>query len=638
LLARGYALRQANRPFEALREYQGVAGRDPANREAREAMQAILRGQRAPWAAARFASDPPPLPLAADMAAAEIRWGEQDRPFDPRRRFEGTDRALAHLDALIAAAQAADNTALVTSLRIDRMVALRDRVRMAEVVAEADSLRAAGVTIPPYATEALADAQLYLRQPEAARAGYESVLAADPTSPNAQTGRFYATLEMEDLAAALAQADAQLAAAPPWRRFADSPAPVPGDLFLDAALLAGQARVYTDQPAEAWARLQPIRDAAPANPWVRLAAAEAMGARGWPRAAEEEARIALSLAPTQAPAQIAVADNALGRGRYVEAETRIAELFDIYPENLSVQRLRRELAAQTGWILDATVGPSREVGGGANNSGFEMTAAVRIASPLIDHRWRLFAFSAYADANPPEGFVNRIRAGGGLQFAVPDFTAEVSIHQDLGSLERTGVSASLDWRPSDYLTLGAAYQHISDETPLRALLQGITADNLNLEVGWSWNESYRLALTGVWMPFTDGNQRFSLDLGYTQRLLQRPHFQLSGLAELYGSTNSMSDVPYYSPRADFSATVGLLAEHMLWRRYERSFVHALSVSGGVYAERGFDAGPIGTVSYEHRWQIDPWTELKYGISLAEHRYDGVGAHELAGFITLRQRF
>jgi biofilm PGA synthesis protein PgaA len=638
LLARGYAQRRANRPFDALRDYATVANRDPADREAREAVQSILRGLRAPHAAARFASDPPPLPLAADMAASEIRWGEQDQPYDPRRRFDGTDRALAHLDALIAAAQAEGNAALVTSLRLDRMVALHDRVRMAEVVAEATSLREAGVTIPPYATEALADALLYLRQPEAARAAYDSVLAADPTSPTARTGRFYATLEMEDLSGAVAQADAQLAAEPPWRRYADSPGLVPGDQYLDAALQAAAVRIYTDQPAAAWERIQPIRDAAPANQSVRLTAAAAMGARGWPRAAEEETRIALSLAPTQAGAQIATADSALARGRFAEAETRIAALVDVYPENLSVQRLRRELAAQTGWILDATVGPSREVGGGANNSGFEMTAAVGLASPLIDHRWRLFALSSYADANPPEGFVNRVRAGGGLQLVLPDLTASLSIHQDLGTLARTGFGATLDWRPSDTLALEASYQHISEDTPLRALLQGITADSLNIAATWRWNESYNVVLGATWMPFTDGNERFSLDLRYAQRVLQRPRFTLTAQAELYGSTNRLTDVPYYSPRADFSATVGLLAEHTMWRRYERSFVHALTVSGGLYAERGFDVGPIGTVAYEHRWQLDPWTVVTYGVSLAEHRYDGAGAHTLAGFVTLRQRF
>jgi biofilm PGA synthesis protein PgaA len=638
LLAGGYAAQRANRPFEALRNYAAVAHRDPANREAREATQAILRGMRAPWAAARFASEPPPLPLAAEMTAAEVRWGAQDTPYDPRRRFEGTDPAIANLDRLIAAAEAADNTALATSLRLDRMVALRDRVRMAEVVAEANALRQAGVTIPPYATEALADALLYLRQPEAARAAYEDVLAADPNTPNARAGRFYATLEMEDLSEAIGQADAQLAAEPVWQRYVDDPTLYPRDQYLEAALRAALVRVYTDQPAAAWERIQPIRDAAPASAAVRLAAGEVMAARGWPRAAEEENRIALSLAPDQAGAQIAVADSALARNRFAEAATRIAALADIYPENLAVQRLRRELAAQTGWILDATVGPSQETGGGANNSGFEITAGVRIASPLIANRWRIFALSSYANANPPEGFVQRVRVGGGFQLVLPDLTAALSFHQDLGSLERAGFDATLDWRPSDVLDLGASYQRISDETPLRALLQGITADSLNLAASWSWDESHRLALAAIWMPFTDGNERVSLDLRYTQKLLQRPRFALTAEGELYGSANRLTDVPYYSPRADFSATVGLLVEHTLWRRYEHSFAHALNVSGGVYAERGFAVGPIGTVAYEHRWQFDPWTALSYGVSLAEHRYDGAGAHTIAGFVTLRQRF
>src|SRR5262249_17728024 len=153
---------------------------DPANVEARDAVQAILRDLRAPWGANRFASTPPPLPLASEMAAAEVRWGDVDRPYDPRQRFVAVDRALATLDGLIAKAAANKDTAALVSLRMDRMVALRDRVRMADVVNEADLLRQEGVALPAYAREALADALLYLHQPRAALAEYEAVLAADP--------------------------------------------------------------------------------------------------------------------------------------------------------------------------------------------------------------------------------------------------------------------------------------------------------------------------------------------------------------------------------------------------------------------------------------------------------------------------
>ena len=636
LLAQGYAARTLNRPFEALRAYADVARRDPGNAEARDATRDLLRGMRAPFAAQRFAPDPPPQSLAGEQAAAKVRWGVDDRPFDPRRRFEGTDRAIAALDRLIDAPEA--EPSLVTGWRFDRMIALRDRVRMADVIREANELRADKVELPGYVRQALADALLYERQPEAARVEYEAVLANDRWNNDARVGRFYATLEMEDFAGAYEQADTILADQPVWRYFADGPSRYARGDYLDALLRAGLVRFYGDQPTQAWRRIAPERDAAPASQSTRLAAASVMSGREWPRAAEAETRIAASLAPHTSSARISMADTALARNRITEARERIGELVSIYPENRAVQRLQRDLIARTGWILDAELRPANERGGGVYGSnGNELNASFRIASPLIDDRWRLFAGYSYANATPIEGFVNRQRITSGLELTLPDLTASVSVHQDMGSLSRTGFGGSLNWTPTDHLTLSVAAQHMSQETPLRALLYGITADSVNTRVTYQWDEAHSLSFGAGWMPFTDGNQRYSLDARYRQKLIAMPRFSLTGEAELYTSSNSKPGGPYYAPSADGSASVGLVAEHVLWRRYERSLSHSVSLQGGWYGERDYTGGAIGSMSYQHRWRFDPWTELAYGVSVAERIYDGDRSRTLGAFITLRQR-
>jgi biofilm PGA synthesis protein PgaA len=107
--------------------------------------------------------------------------------------------------------------------------------------------------------------------------------------------------------------------------------------------------------------------------------------------------------------------------------------------------------------------------------------------------------------------------------------------------------------------------------------------------------------------------------------------------ELYGSTNSIEGAPYYNPSADGSASLDILAEHVLWRRYEDSLVQALTLNGGWYGQRGFRGGPIGTITYEQRWRFDPRTELVYGASLGKRLYDGDYANEIGAFITLREK-
>ena len=71
-----------------------------------------------------------------------------------------------------------------------------------------------------------------------------------------------------------------------------------------------------------------------------------------------------------------------------------------------------------------------------------------------------------------------------------------------------------------------------------------------------------------------------------------------------------------------SLTAGLLAEHVLWRRYEKSLVQALMVDAGLYAEQGYANNWLGTLSYEHRWRFDPMTEFRYGVLLTRRVYDG----------------
>lgn len=636
-LASAYVMRRSGRPFDALRDYEAVLLHDPTNAEARAGAIDVLRDIRAPWAAAQISKEPLPLPLASDMAAAEVRWGTADVPYDPRHRFDATDRALRSLNRLIAQAEAEHDTSLDVRLRFDRIVALRDRVRMADVVAEADELRNSGQELPTYANEALADALLYLRRPEAARSEYDRVLQADPGNRDARIGRVYASVEMEDFGAAYAQADELLKSQSPWRQYEGDPTRYANDDFVEDELLAAAVRLYGDQPAEAWERIAPERDGAPGNSSIRLGAASAMDGRSWPRAAELESQIALSLTPSLPAAQIAVAEATLGRNRIAEAREQIAELVELYPENLSVQKLQRELAAQTGWELDAEFRPSNERGGGTFGNGNELTASSQIYSPLINNTWRLFTGYNYANAHPPEGFVDLQRASAGVQVILPDVAASAAVTQDFGTLSRTGFAGSVDWNPSDHLTLALAAEHISIETPLRALLQGITADSISARITYTWDEAHSASLGASWLPFTDGNQRESVSARYAQKVISVPHFALTVQAELYGSTNTRADTIYYNPLADGSASIGVVAEHTLWRRYERSLVQTMTLDGGWYGERNFKGGPVGTAAYEHRWRFNPRTELVYGVSIGERIYDGQGARVMGAFITLRQK-
>ena len=117
-----------------------------------------------------------------------------------------------------------------------------------------------------------------------------------------------------------------------------------------------------------------------------------------------------------------------------------------------------------------------------------------------------------------------------------------------------------------------------------------------------------------------------------------PGFDLTGMAEAYASTNSLGGTqPYYNPTRDLSLSGGFVAEHMIWRRYDNSFVQALTVDAGLYSEYGFSDNWIGTINYEHRWRFDPMTEFRYGVQLMRRVYDGSVENTLMFVAGLTQR-
>ncbi|MCA0304865.1 MAG: poly-beta-1,6 N-acetyl-D-glucosamine export porin PgaA [Proteobacteria bacterium] len=634
LMAEGYAWRRAGNIASALSAYGEAIRLSGNNPGVRKEAAGVLVDAGAPYGAAMLAGNTPSIDAA--QAGAMVRWGEQTRPPEPSRRFEGTDAALARLDALLAATPP-EETALRRRLRIDRMIALRDRMRMAEALAEGEALRADG-KLPANAEQAYADALLYNRRPEDARAAYERVLAENPGDVQALYGLFFANVEVEDFRKAYAIVDTLAKDEPVWRYYENSPARHANGERAYAQTIAGQARAWGNQLGEAWDRLEPLVAAAPANGNMRLALYGVANARGWPRRARDEGEIAIGLAPRDIGSRIAAVEIAIAAYRFAEAQRLLAALQAEYPEDLGVQRLARDLDAKRRFLLDVQVQPSNSDGGGANASGVAMVSEARLYSPPIADNWRIFAVGDWNFANPPEGNVQRVRAGGGLEWRIPWVTATIYPTANMGTLQKAGGGATVDWWLTDQIELSASAELFSLASPLRGLYYGISANEFAAKATYRWHESRNVSLRLAYLPFTDGNQRFAGGFAYEERAINVPGFDLTGRLQAYASTNSMGGTqPYYNPSQDLSLTGGFLAEHVLWRRYENSLVHALTVDAGLYAEQNYASNWIGTINYEHRWRFDPLTEFRYGVQLMRRVYDGSVENTLGFLVGLRQR-
>ena len=643
LLAAGVVAAARNQPIEALRYCDRALKVDPTSRDARHDRILAIERMGAPQVARRLADADPGI-LAPDEyrriegseAAAFVRWGPLD-PAKEAERFAMTDRAIAALDALIAQWSAAGPDARNDALRarFDRIVALRDRVRMIEVLAEYDDLRRSNVELPAYALNAVGDAYLYLRQPEAARDLYQRVLATDPNNFNVRLALFYVDVDLDDLEAAYREIDSLDADQGRWIYLKGAPDPIPNPDRVSADLAAASARLYGDQLEAAERRFAAMAGAAPNNTSLRAGLAGIYAARGWPRRADAEYALGRALKDQDLELEVGQARNDLSRRDYPAAEVGKTSLMARFPENLEAQRLDRLWHVHEMAELHVDVTPSFT---SATNvqGGDGLTFDTRLYTPPIGYNWRLFGDEEIAHQELPQGQgeITLHRSSAGVEYRDPDLlaTLEGSFNtyrqQDpfLGSVgeEKLGARASATWSINDYWQLGGTGELFSHDTPLRALRSGVTADSGTVDLTYRESESRELRLVAEAMPFSDGNFRTSLDGRYTQRVLTEPHFKVDVIGGLAGSRDSAdANRQYYNPSQDVLATGGVALSQPLYRRYELIYDHRLTVTPGVYWENGFGTAPVVAAEYEHRLRINDVIDTSLGVGFGRQPYDGI---------------
>ena len=225
-----------------------------------------------------------------------------------------------------------------------------------------------------------------------------------------------------------------------------------------------------------------------------------------------------------------------------------------------------------------------------------------------------------------------------MELRLPDVTATAFATYSTGEVNKPGGGGSLDWRVNDHIELGLRGEVFSLDTPLRALFKDTTANEVSGAATYRWNESSQVSLSGSYLDFTDGNNRFNAGIDAAQRLVDIPHFDLTGHAAISASSNSRRDVDYYNPEKDLTATIGLVGEHVLWRQYQDSLVQRFTLDIGAYAEKNYDTAWIGSLGYEHDWQLGPRTAFHYGVLLSRHVYDGDPEYGVAATLGLSERF
>jgi len=636
-----YALATTDRHADTLATARRLLALAPTDREARRQEVLQLRATGDLTQALQLARQSPDLfspselrDLANDVAAALVRTGELTAA-NETERLAAVDQAIAELDRLIAQFSAEGTGARPNLLRarFDRIVALGDRTRSDDVIAEYAGLTSEGEELPPYALKVVADAYETKRDPGTARRLYEQVLAAAPTDYQARIGLFYAEIETEDFAAAFLTIDALAAGTPQFITGSQIPSPD----WLRAQMIAALARYYAGDGPEAERRLQSLIAQAPWDSGLRQALAAVWLGKGKPRAADAQFAAAQSISPDDVTIAAARADVTVTRGDRAAGAAALSTLLERAPQNKSVERLEDRLqilrSPEVIFRFNGTF-QGLNVPTGGNNIALE---GQYFTAP-IDDLYRLYLDYAFATAELPEGGVVEHHLAAGVEYTGRDVAASGEITEDITPSAHTGLRGSLAWTPDDQWRLGGSVQIFSSDTPLRALRHEITANSFALRAGYMVNDRQSYNLLAELVTFSDGNTRTIIDANASRRLITFPHLTLDAIGEIYSSHNTSVDGPYFSPRSDFEGAVTLAATQILFRRYDYVYSHALTVTGADYWQHGFGAQFAGSIAYEQRLKTSDAWEGAVGIRLRRQPYDGHAEDSLSFYGSIDWRF
>lgn len=639
------AYQQQGHWLAAAHAWQQIEELNPRASDAFKQRVLALSKAGAPYLAEQLAAEKPDLfnaderfELAHAAAAMTLNFGHARIAWvTGPKRFDVTDQALDQ-ERQIAAQFGERNPT-----RFDRLLGLRERERMGEVVALFEAMSKEQLAIPPYARIAAGDAYLALHQPERARDLLAGALAeADPRTEllDGQLALTYAYLEAGQAQQALDLIDKLLANTPPlmYRHLPgiEQANPDYARIAVQAALL----RIYTEHLDDAEQRLTVLRTQAPFNNDVRLAWAILQNARDHKQAALEEYRLLQVDHPTVVDAITGGAETLLALNDVQRAQALVAPLQSVEPDNRSVRDFDKKRVLYSAPLIKSDV----VIGRGAAAAGAESVVDVSGYSVpigfLADGDIRALAHVARAQGTLKASAANaaheveRTRIGAGISYRSPSLVLDAELDHAAGKAAATGVALAASTVLSDTWQATLSADTNLNTLAAAAFEAGITAKQIQASTSWSANESRKAGVDVSLVRFSDGNQRPGLRLWWNERWISGPIFRFDTTTALSAAHNRAIATPYFNPRSEQEITVAAKAEWLTWQRYERHFRQRLTLQGGQYHQAGFSRSAVADLHYDHEWALGEALALTYGIGHSFHPYDGVREQRRYGYLTL----
>lgn len=641
-LAAGHVYSAAGRWIDAALSYRRArdAGAEP-NQAVRNEARALRELGASLLAAEPIPAYPEAFPdeLHADLIAGEAaRWAEwasvAPERSAPEFRFDPADRAIARIEEALTRLASLDSSAVVTSIRrvrSDRLVALRERERMAELMDDVQALEDVGHTLRPYAQRLAADAALALGRADEAIRRYRIALAGWPGDPETTLGLFWALVEDRQFEEADQLLESFLAGEPETFRVQGTGEMLPNPDRLPITIARTLGWAFAGDLGMALDGMGSLHRRAPMNADIRQELSSVLRWRGWPRQADMLYRRTLAVDPDRTGARVGRVEAALDVNERGRAEAIADSLLRTAPEDEHVQRAVRRLEVTGSWSLSSRYEQGRSTG--IQLGTRDRALVTRLTSPPVGERTRIFVGSRRSDARYAEGPGVHDRLLAGVDVRSSTLLLEIEGHVARQGERRPGAAAQIELR-GDHWRFGLSGDSRTTTAPLRAARAGIEGWTAEVRVGRRAHEAREWVLEGGYLELEDGNRRPSFRAAVEQQVARTPAHRWALLISGSGSTNSRTDAPYFNPDRVVSGTASLLWDWTWFERRNRSYSQRLSIEGGAVAQKGFDTRPVASIALNHRWEMNDRFELSYAVSWALRAFDGVHEERTAGQVGL----
>ncbi len=631
LEAEAYTNISLKRYFAALARYEKILQLKPDHQNALRGRILMTHRLGAPHLAASMAREHPGLlsvnemaAINSDVAAISIRWQRisehsVDAEIVQKEQAKQTiDYLKKRLTELSDAGQA--QRLQYHRVAFDLMIALQIEQRMSEVIALYLQLVEQKAIFPPHALIAAADAYFVLEKPQIARDLYLEVLELGVKSLAVQLSLFYAYIESEEYDNAIELIDRLNEQQSRRKRVAGSPVSQPNPDKVSVEITAAYARAYIDQLPDAQHRLESMHRQAPANIDIRSSLAYIYLWRGWPRRALEEFKIAASLDERHLDAPIGRIHADYALYEFPTVEQNLLTLNTRYPDHPRFNNVNRLWELHN--MRELRVEFSRGISSGSQEGSRDLTLNSHLYGRPLRYHYRPYLHHLHTQASFPEGKSQYRRIGAGIEYRGRDLEVRSELSRNLGGAAGIGLNSEAVWMLDDYWSLSANIDSYSNDVPLRGRDQGIDGWGTGVGISYRFHELRRLDASLQWLEFSDENRRQSGGVSIDQRLFTKVDYKLNGIASLNISKNTREDAPYFNPLSDLTLGLGIVNEWLLRRHYDYAYRHRLGIMVGQYQQKNFKTRPIWTIRYEHQWNFNDRTELRYAISRGQRAYDG----------------